>query len=434
MSRLSCGERLLLSSRLSEVYIIVRDNQLFVSLKIKDFQLLWISSAFAAFGLQMRAIAQGWLIYELTQSPMALTWVMLSFVVPSAIFSLVGGVIADRISKKNIMIFARLLNAMATCVLAYITFIGEVTFWDFIYFGIFNGAIGSLSIPASFSIVPEIVRKENLVNATALQTSTFNLASIIGPIVAGAIIAILSDGDTSSTYSVGLVFFVISGMFFLAAFLTMFIDHQGKPENSPTTSFTEDLREGLHFIRTEKLVLGLMVMGLVPPAFGKSLHFLLPAFNQDVIGGGPDELGMLTAGMGIGALFGSILLARLGNFKAKGFMLYRFAYGWAAAIALFTLTGNLIIAIVLGAVTAFFSSLFGSLQMSITQMVTPQYIRGRVMSLIMVMSGIIPLAVIPVGAIAEYFSIVTAFVFAAMMLALSAWVLHWVFPDLKGID
>ena len=115
-------------------------------------------------------------------------------------------------------------------------------------------------------------------------------------------------------------------------------------------------------------------------------------------------------------------------------MLYRFAYGWAAAIALFTLTGNLIIAIVLGAVTAFFSSLFGSLQMSITQMVTPQYIRGRVMSLIMVMSGIIPLAVIPVGAIAEYFSIVTAFVFAAMMLALSAWVLHWVFPDLKGID
>jgi MFS family permease len=145
-------------------------------------------------------------------------------------------------------------------------------------------------------------------------------------------------------------------------------------------------------------------------------------------------LGMLTAGMGIGALFGSILLARLGNFKAKGFMLYRFAYGWAAAIALFTLTGNLIIAIVLGAVTAFFSSLFGSLQMSITQMVTPQYIRGRVMSLIMVMSGIIPLAVIPVGAIAEYFSIVTAFVFAAMMLALSAWVLHWVFPDLKGID
>ena len=125
MSRLSCGELLLLYSRLPEVYIIVRDNQLFVSLKIKDFQLLWISSAFAAFGLQMRAIAQGWLIYELTQSPMALTWVMLSFVVPSAIFSLVGGVIADRISKKNIMIFARLFNAMATCVLAYITFIGE---------------------------------------------------------------------------------------------------------------------------------------------------------------------------------------------------------------------------------------------------------------------------------------------------------------------
>ena len=110
MSRLGCRELLFLSSRLPGLYIIVRDSQLFASLKIKDFQLLWISSAFAAFGLQMRGIAQGWLIYELTQSPMALTWVMLAFLVPSAIFSLVGGVIADRVSKKNIMIFARLFK------------------------------------------------------------------------------------------------------------------------------------------------------------------------------------------------------------------------------------------------------------------------------------------------------------------------------------
>ena len=109
----------------------------------------------------MRAIAQGWLIYDLTSSPMALTWVMLSFIIPSAIFSLVGGVVADRISKKHIMIYAQLFNAVTTLILAYIVFIGEVTFSHFIYFGIFAGAIGSLSMPANFSIVPEIVRKEN---------------------------------------------------------------------------------------------------------------------------------------------------------------------------------------------------------------------------------------------------------------------------------
>ena len=153
--------------------------------------------------MQMRSIAQGWLIYDLTSSPLALTWVMLSFIVPSAIFSLIGGVVADRVSKKNIMIYSQLINAISTFILAYIVFVGEVTFEHFIYFGILNGAVGSLSMPANFSIVPEIVRKENLINATALQTSTFNLSSIVGPILAGSLIALFSIGEKSSFYSVG---------------------------------------------------------------------------------------------------------------------------------------------------------------------------------------------------------------------------------------
>ena len=93
---------------------------------------------------------------------MALTWVMLSFIIPSAIFSLVGGVVADRVSKKYIMVYAQLFNAVATLILAYIIFVGEVTFLHFIYFGIFAGAIGSLSMPANFSIVPELIDKHLL--------------------------------------------------------------------------------------------------------------------------------------------------------------------------------------------------------------------------------------------------------------------------------
>ena len=384
--------------------------------------------------MQMRTIAQGWLVYDITQSAMALTWVTLSFIVPFSLFSLLGGVIADRIGKKHIMIFARLLNAIGTCLLGYITYIGEVTFWHFIYFGFFSGAVGSLAIPASFSIVPEIVPQESLVNANALQTSTYNLSSIIGPILAGALIAVLSGDGTSSTHSVGLVLYIISGLLLLAAMLTIFLEHQGKPLSKPKTSSLEDLLEGLQFVRKEKLLLGLIVMGLVPSAFGKSIHFLLPAFSEDVIGGGPEELGMLTAGMGIGALMGSILLARLGDFKGKGRVMFRITYSWGAAIAIFALTENLIAAAISGAFASFFSSFFGSLNMTVTQMMTPQYIRGRVMSLIMVMSGLTPLAIIPVGAIAEYFSIATALIFTAIMLGLSAWAVHLLFPQLKRID
>jgi MFS family permease len=159
----------------------------------------------------------------------------------------------------------------------------------------------------------------------------------------------------------------------------------------------------------------------------------LPAFNQDVIGGGPEELGMLTAGMGVGALIGSLLLAKLGDFSWKGKLLFGTVYGWAISIFIFAFTGNLMSAILFGAVTAFFGSVFGALNMSIIQLAAPQHIRGRVMSLLIVMSGLMPLAVAPIGGIAEYFGVAVALAFAAVMVGISALVLNFFLPQLKNI-
>lgn len=384
--------------------------------------------------MQMLNIARGWLIYDMTESPMALTWVMLSFMLPTALFSIMGGVIADRMSKKRIMIISQLLNAMATFWLAYITFMGEVTFWHFIYIGIFNGAVGALSMPARFAILPEVVGEENLVNATALQTATYNLSRIAGPMLAGVMIALFAAGNTSSTQGVGLVFFIIFSILLLSALLIMFLEHKGNPSRKTKTSPLEDVREGFQFVKDEKLILGLMIMGFAPSAFGSSVNFLLPAFNQDVLGGGPDDLGMLNAGMGIGALIGSMLLARLGDFSGKGRIMFQAAGGWAVAIALFALTENLYIATFVGAFTAFFYSLFGSLNMSVTQMATPQHIRGRVMSLTLMIHGLMPLGAIPVGVMAEFVGIKAAFLFGAAMMALIVWLLNVIFPAIKRID
>ena len=118
---------------------------MFQALVIRDFRLLWIANLIAAFAMQMQMVARGWLIYDLTSSPLALTWVILSFMLPSFVFSLWGGVIADRVRKKPIMIVAQLVNAAATVALATIVYLGEVTFWHFIYFGLFNGTVMSFS-------------------------------------------------------------------------------------------------------------------------------------------------------------------------------------------------------------------------------------------------------------------------------------------------
>ena len=120
--------------------------------------------------MQMQMVARGWLIYDMTASPMALTWVMLSFMLPSVVFSLAGGVIADRLRKRSIMIVSGIFNTIATAALAAIVYSGEVTFWHFIYFGVFNGTVLALSMPARASVTPEIVGRDQVVNAMALQS------------------------------------------------------------------------------------------------------------------------------------------------------------------------------------------------------------------------------------------------------------------------
>jgi MFS family permease len=126
-------------------------------------------------------------------------------------------------------------------------------------------------------------------------------------------------------------------------------------------------------------------------------------------------------------------LANLSNFKRKGKLMLGTAYGWALAILTFALTGSLTMAILFGAVAAFFGSIFGALNMSLIQLKAPQYIRGRVISLLIVMSGVMPLAVVPIGGVAEYLGVSVALAFAAMMVGLSVWILNSLFPSLKRI-
>ena len=194
--------------------------------------------------MQMEMVARGWLIYDMTRSPLALTWVMLSTMLPSVLFSLVGGVIADRMGKKRIIITAQMLSTAAMFVLATIVYQGHVTFWHFIWFGLFNGTVMSLSMPARSSIIPELVGRRYVVNAMALQTSTFNLSRILGPTLAGALIAAFAAGDTTSTTGVGIVYYVIGGLFTTSIIATSMMRYRRNPARRRDTSVLTDVGDG----------------------------------------------------------------------------------------------------------------------------------------------------------------------------------------------
>jgi MFS family permease len=406
---------------------------MFSSLSFRDFRLLWFGNIAATFAMQMQIVARGWLIYDMTASPMALTWVMLSFMLPSVVFSLAGGVIADRLQKRSIMIVSGTMNTIATAALAFIVYAGDVTFWHFIYFGVFNGTVLALSMPARASVTPEIVGRDQVVNAMALQSATFNLSRIVGPALAGGLIALFASGDTASAKGVGIVIFAVAALYLVSVVCTALIHYQGKPHHEGTRPI-DDIREGFRFMREQRIVLGLLVMGFVPMTFGFSVTFLMPAFNADVILGGPDTLGLLITASGVGALSGSLILARAGDIGGKGRVMFYAGYLWAIFVVAFALSNNLYAAMFFGAVTGLFGAVMGSLNMSVVQIALPDEIRGRVMAIMMMAHGFMPLGIIPISAVAENYGIGISLALSGGLLAVSLFLLRVWIPELAAID
>ncbi|MDE0224290.1 MAG: MFS transporter [Gammaproteobacteria bacterium] len=407
---------------------------MFSSLLLADYRCVWLANLAASFAMQMEMVARGWLIYDMTNSPLALTWVMLSSMLPSVVFSLAGGVIADRLGKKKIIITAQVLSTAAMFVLATIVYQGHVTFWHFIWFGMFNGTVMSLSMPARSSIIPELVGRRYVVNAMALQTSTFNLSRILGPTLAGALIAAFAAGDTTSTTGVGIVYYVIGGLFTTSIIATSMMRYRRNPGRRRDTSVLTDVGEGFRYMKQERIVVGLLIMGIGPMTFGFSSHMLLPAFNADAIGGGPQDLGLILTAMGAGALAGSLTLARLGDISRKGRVMFAAAYLWAVALAVFALSSNTFWAMFLGLFTGLFGSIMGSLNMSIVQLAIRPDIRGRVMSINMMTFALTPLGVIPISAAAEFVGIEIGLLISASLLALTTALLGRAYPELQQID
>ena len=405
---------------------------MFASLFFRDFRLIWLSSIAGLFAMNMQIMARGWLIYDITNSAMDLTWVMLSFMAPSLFFSLLGGVIADRLRKKQTIIASGLLNTLATFVFAWIVYQGEIQFEHFIYFGLFNGTVLALSMPARMSAAPEIVGKEHIVNATALQSATFNLSRIAGPALAGLVIRIASGGDTSSHEGVGIVFFTVAGLYAISVVTTMLMKYQGSPHEKSQHPL-KDMTEAFIFLRQEKLLVGLLILGFVPMTFGFSVTFLAPVFNQETLSGDATSLSYLLSAAGIGALVGSLLLARLGDLEQKGLLMFTTGYLWAISICLFTFAQTLEVALLLVAFTGLFGAIIGSLNMGITQMLLPDRIRGRVMSIMMMAHSFAPIGLIPISALSEKIGIESALFLAGCLVGGSLLIIQIWIPDLATI-
>jgi len=390
--------------------------------------------AAAAFALNMQLIAQGWLVYNMTGSAEDLAWVTIAFMFPQVGFSLFGGVIADRYNKKKVITGAQLLNALVSLVMAIIVITGRVTFWDFIWMGAINGTVLSLSIPARTAFIPQLVGESLMFNAMAFNTASWNLARTLGPALAGLIIAYAADGDTSSHFGVGLVYFILSGLYFLAAVTVLGIKRSGEPDEPSTKSALTDMTEGLSYVIHSPLVGGLILLSILPFLFGLSINTLLPAFNLDVLGGGPDDLGLLTTAMGIGAVVGSLVLANMSQVRHKGRWLFFTSLIWGASIIGFASTTAALTAMIAIGLVGFISSLNMSMNRSLVQLQVSQQMRGRVMSIDMMSHGLLPLGIYPISVIADRYGVAHGLTAGGAVLVIGTIALWFCLAQVRRID
>ena len=409
-------------------------KSVFASLRVNDYKYLSIGLLGSAFALNMQLIAQGWMVYEMTSSAMKLTWVTLSFMIPQVVFSLLGGVLADRFSKKPIIGWAPFINGLATLVMALIIFSGKADFSAFLVIGFLNGTVLALSMPARTAFIPELVGEELIFNAMAFNSACWNLARIVGPAAAGFIIAIFAEGNTTSGFGVGLVYVILSLLYFVSALSVLYISHPGRPVQIQKKSALKDTQEALRYVVNSPIVGGLILLSILPFLFGLSINTLLPAFSTDVLKGGPDDLGLLMTGMGFGAIIGSLALAKMSSFTKKGFWIIGTGALWGGLVAIFSITKDYLISTIVIGCIGFVSAINMSMNRSVMQLQVAQSMRGRIMSVDMMSHGLMPLGILPIGYIAETISVQAGLFTSGIALLLLTLLFGALMPQVRKIN
>ena len=373
----------------------------------------------------MQTIAEGWLALQLSNSAFIVGVAAAASSFPILVLSLYGGVVADRNDKLKVVKIAQSLLLVQASVFFWMVVTHRLTIEWLIGLALVNGIISSFEIPARQSFIVELVGREDLVDAIALNSAGFNIARIVGPSIAAVVIGTLGlawcFGLNALSY-----FAVLAGLFMIRV--------PAWERNANAGSSLEGLAEGFRYIRDNPLVFVLIRMVAVYAIFGLPFLAMMPVVARNVVHTGATGYGLLLASVGIGALFGAMTQAWLGQRYSRGRLYMRSSFGFALLLIVFSfMTVKLAAAAVL-VLVGFALMLNGSLANGTLQSIAPDELRGRVMAVyVFVAVGFAPIGAFIAGAVAKALGVQWAIGGgAAVMLAYTAWS-YWKNPALKTV-
>ena len=398
---------------------------MFSALKIKNFRLYWLGMFISLIGTWVQYVAQSWLVFQLTNSVFLLGLVGFLGSIPVFLFSLFGGVAADRMNKKNILLFTQSTFMLLAFLLALLTQMKLITPAQIMLLALLNGIVMAFDAPARQAVIADLVGKQHLLNAVALNSAAFNSARVIGPALAGILIAGIGMSGC----------FYINGISFLAVIIALLLININNGAKRESGNFLlKDLSDGLKFIKDNPIILILISMVGITSLFGISYVILMPVFANDVLGVGEKGLGLLMSSTGFGALIAALILARLGDFKYKGKLLISSSIIFSISLVLFSLSKtyfvSLIALILIGGASVTATGLINTL----LQILVPDEFRGRAMSVFMLtFAGFMPFGNLLAGICAHIWGVSLTVLIGGIICAAFFIIINILYPQIRNI-
>lgn len=378
---------------------------MFRSLKIEQFRLLWVGMLFSMAAMQMNMIARAWLAYDISGLGVAIGLVAVSRGIPRLIVSPFCGVAADRIERRKLLIITQAIMAGVALVTAILVHLNHVQIWHLMVLGLVQGSAAPFTMPTRTALMSDLVGERNLANAIALDSTGRNLNRILAPSVAGLLLA----------WSPVIAFYAIT-LLFAVAVLMMRRLPASQPETDASDGVLAEAAYGFRYVWQRPSLAILIGMAFFMVMLGMPYQQLLPIFQSDVFDVGPSRLGFMYTAVGIGAIASSLVVAYLSDSQRKLLVLISSGVGFGVSLTLFAMSGSYMMGIGFLVLVGFMSQCFMTMNKTLIMLNTDRQLYGRVMSIYQMGFSMMPLALLPMGALVDSIGAPTTLTAAGLIL------------------
>jgi MFS family permease len=396
----------------------------FGALSHRNFRLFFVGQGISLIGTWMQNVGEGWLILTLTDSPFYVGLTAALSSVGVLLFSLYAGIIADRTDKRRFIIFMQIAFMLEAFTVAILVWTQVVAVWQVLLLATLLGIASAFDIPMRQSFVVEMVGKDDLMNAIALNSSLFNAARVVGPAIAGLLIG-----------AVGIAWcYFLNGLSYIAVIVGLLMMRLPRVTSPPkTTSAWMGFREVLTYLRRERRVRVLIILTAVLSVFGFPYIAMMPVFARDVLHSGATGYGALTSSIGIGAVIGALAIAlRSARIRKRGRLMLLGGTAFGVLLILFSASRVLALSMVLLALAGCAMIVNNSLMNTLLQTSAPDHLRGRVMGFYsFVFVGMAPFGAFLFGVVAEHVGVPTTIAAGGAIVTLAVTIAGVMAPELR---